>query len=92
MGKKAEVTERKEASRASKTTPPPQHVYVVESWKSHVTRKPQGAKEPNESTSCMFFRCMFMYKVLLEFLEFMHPRLLLDSPAIRLHMALAHIR
>ena len=54
-----------------------------------MTRKPQGAKEPNESTSCMFFRCMFMYKVLLEFLEFLHPRLLLDSPAIRLHMALA---
>ena len=28
---------------------------------------------------------MFVHKVLFEFLEFMHPRLLLISPAIRLH-------
>ena len=29
---------------------------------------------------------MFVHKVLFEFLEFMHPRLLLVSPAIRLHV------
>ena len=28
---------------------------------------------------------MFVHKVLFAFLEFMHPRLLLVSPAIRLH-------
>ena len=27
---------------------------VVESWESHVTQKPRGAKEPNESSCCMF--------------------------------------
>ena len=30
---------------------------------------------------------MFMYKVLIEFVEFMHPRLLLVSPATRLHIS-----
>ena len=60
----------------------------MESWESHVTRKTRGANEPKESTSCMFsavcfplyvFRCMFVHKVLFEFLEFKHPRLLLVS-------------
>ena len=48
----------------------------MESWESHVTQKTRGANEPKESTSCMF-----VHKVLFEFLEFKHPRLLLVSPS-----------
>ena len=64
----------------SNQEPPPSLLYRGIMGKSSDT-KTRGANEPNESTSCMF-----VYKVLFEFLEFTHPRLLLISLAIRLQV------
>ena len=51
------------------------------------SRDTENHEERRNRTSRLVvcFRCMFVHKVLFAFLEFMHPRLLLVSSAIRLH-------